>query len=195
MTELWKWHCIKFVPRSASEVEASLLAKRIPVYFPLRWQRVKAGREMKWDVSPRLGSYAFAQINHDPAEKALRVDFIATQLHEIKSVRGVWDVLVNRNGDPAPIRNAEIDALKSEVARERAEQDLPASRRRTQHGYPSETLVRILRGPFESLEAEIVMYESHGMVRVVIQIFGRPTTTTLPDCDIAPLEKTATRSA
>lgn len=185
MSAIWKWHCIKVVTARATQIEADLEDAHTPVFFPVTRERVIVGKERLWRERPRLGQYAFAQINHDPEEmEKTRNQFVFAQMSTIKAVRGVVGILVNQDGKPEPIRAKQIDAIRSDIARERAEQDLPPSRRRVVSGWLPETPVRIIRGPFESFRGRFVMAEGQGMALVEIDLFGQATAAHLPDCDI-----------
>lgn len=173
------WHAIRYTTARVAELEHTTFEAGVEAFFPLRWERVSVGKHRYWQVTPWLGVYAFVCLDHDAANPQVLDD----QMSAVLGLRGINGFLMNPNGVPYRSSDAEIGRLREDCLRFRRDQDLPPSRRFLGPLIPSDTPVRIVKGPFEGLRGKYFRALGHGKAAVCIQLFGQETAVDLADTD------------
>lgn len=173
------WHAIRYTTARVAELEHTTFEAGVDAFFPLRWERVQVGKHRYWQVTPWLGIYAFVRLDHEPGNPQVLDD----QMAAVKGLRGIIDFLVDRSGVPYRSSDAEIALLRDDTLRFRRDQDLPPSRRFLGPMIPSDTPVRIVKGPFEGCLGHYFKALGHGKATVCIPLFGQETAVDIADTD------------
>ena len=93
-----RWYALYTKPRFEKRAEKELLAKHIEVYLPLEKRLKQWSDRKKWVYEPLIRSYIFVHVDNIELEKAYRTPGVLT--------------VVKFEGEPAPIQDKQIQALK-----------------------------------------------------------------------------------
>ncbi|WP_157096339.1 transcription termination/antitermination protein NusG [Methylosinus sp. R-45379] len=162
-----RWYVVEAYEGKDEEVALRLCAAGFKMLRPVDVKRshvreklARSGRHVRRVTKrPRFGRYVFLRAELDGEQGACTI-------RAVKDMRGVFGFL--ESGErPSPVPDAMIDfyrefnpgaASETEIAR-----------------YGAGDRVRILVGPFEGLVAVVEGVDKIGLLRVLLDIFGRPT--------------------
>jgi len=92
------WYIVYTKPRCEKKVANVLTKRKIENFFPLNCKQINSYRRIKLHYEPLFTSYVFVYINKD-------------EVPYLKNIEGIVN-LVYWKGEPAVIKNEEINAIK-----------------------------------------------------------------------------------
>ncbi len=142
-----RWYALYTKPRFEKRVEKELCAKHIEVYLPLEKRLKQWSDRKKWTYEPLIRSYIFVRVDKSELEKAYRTPGVLT--------------VVKFEGEPAPIRDKQIQALK-DILNSKEVYEV------TSENFELGTNVEITQGDLKGLKGEMV--EHLNKYKVLIRI-------------------------
>lgn len=153
-----QWYAIHTNARQEANAAGHLWRQGFEIFFPRQWKRIKHARKSSMELRPYFPRYLFARSPIAGFETIRRTIGVST--------------IVTNNGTPMAIPEMMMGELRS-----RFDEDgyLPADAVPPPHGFAVGELVRISEGVFKGLNATVTAIDESKHLRVLIEIFGRPT--------------------
>jgi len=118
----------------------------------------------------KQGKKVSKERNYFPGYVLIEADLKGEVPHVIKSVNGVIGFLGNKNGDPVPLRQAEVNRILGKV------DELEESDEEINIPFIVGESVKVVDGPFNSFTGIIEeVYKEKKKLKVMVKIFGRKT--------------------
>ena len=118
----------------------------------------------------KQGKKVSKERNYFPGYVLIEADLKGEVPHVIKSVNGVIGFLGNKNGDPVPLRQAEVNRILGKV------DELEESDEEINIPFIVGESVKVVDGPFNSFNGIIEeVYKEKKKLKVMVKIFGRKT--------------------
>ena len=118
----------------------------------------------------KQGKKVSKERNYFPGYVLIEADLKGEVPHVIKSVNGVIGFLGNKNGDPIPLRQAEVNRILGKV------DELEESDEEINIPFIVGESVKVVDGPFNSFTGIIEeVYKEKKKLKVMVKIFGRKT--------------------
>lgn len=164
-----RWYVVEAFEGRDEDVALRLVAAGFKAWRPVHTVRsavreplARSGRlARRITKHPRFGRYLFLRVDLDNERR----DYVVSA---VTDMRGVKDFVRGAGADAPAVVPDELIAFFREHRPERASASAIAA-------FAEGDVVRILAGPFEGLHGPIESIDKAGVVKVVIQIFGRPT--------------------
>lgn len=165
-----------FVVRAHSGAEGGIVdelqARGLDAYSPMeqRWKRTSNRRSVK-RTSALIPGYLFARVD------------TAADFHAIKIVEGVQGLIGDGEGNPLPLPYEQIEPFKA--AETLGQFDFTTSKRVDfRPGEP----IRLVHGAFKGYVGQIAKAPSEKRVQILLSMFGRASTMTVPVDHLEPAE-------
>ena len=152
-----KWYAVYTKPRWEKKIDSVLIRKGIESWCPLQKIERQWSDRKKIIEDPLFKSYVFVRISNEEKTKVLMTDGVLNFVHYL--------------GNPAVIKNDEVDTIKRYLAEKDASIFIIS-----QEGFVEETKIRVNHGVFMGNEGTVlrsgkkkvyVKLESLGQVMVV----------------------------
>lgn len=145
-----RWYACRTRSRAEKKVDRLLTAAGVTSYVPLIERMMQWSDRSKRVTFPLFPGYVFARF-----ELSSMADIVRTpNLIEVVRV----------NGSPTPIRESEIESVRSLVQGAQATGEEPS----THHYLVAGQEVRVIQGPFEGLRG--ILTEVRGKTRIVVRL-------------------------
>ena len=163
-----KWYVVRAI--SGKE-------RKIKEMIELEINRMKLDRHLAQVLIPtekvyqiKQGKKVSKERNYFPGYVLIEADLKGEVPHVIKSVNGVIGFLGNKNGDPVPLRQAEVNRILGKV------DELEESDEEINIPFIVGESVKVVDGPFNSFTGIIEeVYKEKKKLKVMVKIFGRKT--------------------
>ena len=144
-----RWYALYTKPRFEKRAEKELLAKHIEVYLPLEKRLKQWSDRKKWVYEPLIRSYIFVHVDNIELEKAYRTPGILT--------------VVKFEGEPAPIQDKQIQALKDILSSKEVYEV-------TSEKFEIGENVEITQGDLKGLKGEMIKHLNKFKVLIRIEV-------------------------
>ena len=163
-----KWYVVRAI--SGKE-------RKIKEMIELEISRMKLDRHLAQVLIPtekvyqiKQGKKVSKERNYFPGYVLIEADLKGEVPHVIKSVNGVIGFLGNKNGDPVPLRQAEVNRILGKV------DELEESDEEINIPFIVGESVKVVDGPFNSFTGIIEeVHKEKKKLKVMVKIFGRKT--------------------
>ena len=163
-----KWYVVRAI--SGKE-------RKIKEMIELEINRMKLDRYLAQVLIPtekvyqiKQGKKVSKERNYFPGYVLIEADLKGEVPHVIKSVNGVIGFLGNKNGDPVPLRQAEVNRILGKV------DELEESDEEINIPFIVGESVKVVDGPFNSFTGIIEeVHKEKKKLKVMVKIFGRKT--------------------
>ena len=163
-----KWYVVRAI--SGKE-------RKIKEMIELEINRMKLDRYLAQVLIPtekvyqiKQGKKVSKERNYFPGYVLIEADLKGEVPHVIKSVNGVIGFLGNKNGDPVPLRQAEVNRILGKV------DELEESDEEINIPFIVGESVKVVDGPFNSFTGIIEEVDKDKKkLKVMVKIFGRKT--------------------
>ncbi len=156
------WYIVQSEPNREAALTAGLQMRSIEVFAPIVWRTVRKRRDAVHDVRRALfPGYIFVRTDEPD---------------RIRSVPGFWDFLRSEDRRPACLSDNGIEFVRLVEAEIEARRQAEIARRsRKSHDFTLGQQVRIIEGPLTNFTAQIDRLDGVTQLRLLIDMFGRPT--------------------
>ena len=153
------WFVIEATENGGDKAQLALAVAGLTIWRPFDVRRDptrgRNGKPRRDIRTARFGRYFFIRC-------AMTDDLAAA----VRSTTGVADILgAKGSGTPLPVSDDQIDWLKSHRPEDKTAEHLPRLKDR----------IRIKEGPFASFEGIVTAVDRKGVLKVEVEIFGRPS--------------------
>jgi len=158
------WYAVWTRSRHESVVSGQLAGKGIEAFLPTlpRWSRWKDRRKrIDWPLFP---GYCFVRI-------------AASQSFAVRSCAGVV-ALVSTDGQPVPVRDSEIEAIRRLVTSELQYDPCPLIH--------EGDLVEVVSGPLRGVAGRLVRKGSHFRLTLAVDLIGQGVSVEVDAADVRP---------
>ena len=144
-----RWYALYTKPRFEKRAEKELLAKHIETYLPLEKRLKQWSDRKKWVHEPLIRSYIFVHVDRTELEKAYSTPGILT--------------VVKFEGEPAPIQDKQIQALK-DILNSKEVYEV------TSENFEIGENVEITQGDLKGLKGEMIKHLNKFKVLIRIEV-------------------------
>ena len=161
-----QWYAFTTRTKHEKKVDESMQLAGLESFLPLQKTLNQWKDRKKWVETPLFPSYIFTKIPFNQRYNVLK----------IPSVLGI----VGFNNEPCPVRQDEIEAIKS-ILNAETKYDVLA-------GLSTGSRVRICSGPLDGVEAQIVQMRGRERIVVNITALGKSIVIDASDYKIEPIK-------
>lgn len=158
------WFAVWTRSRAEKAVHEQLERKGIEVFLPTvpRWSRWKDRRKrIEWPLFP---GYCFARFEPADSLRVLTCSGVAT--------------IVSFDGKPAPVPDAEVEAVRRLVTSDLQYDPCPLIREGSR--------VEVIYGPLKGVTGLLVKKDKHARLVLSVELIGRAVATTVDAADVRP---------
>ena len=145
-----QWYACRTRARAEKKVDRLLAAAGVTSYLPLVERLRTWSDRSKWVPFPLFPGYVFARSTLASLPEVVRTPSLIE--------------IVRVNGAPTPIRESEIESIRSLVQGSAAIGEEPAAHEYLVHGQE----VRVIQGPFQGMQG--ILTEVRGRTRIVVRL-------------------------